>query len=182
MKRFCTFIFSLLIFLLIPSFSSAEELSLDGLEDYKFGYFKSSVEVESSANESKLLDHNVSGNVPLGISPSSTSWKRVTWYQDAYSRANIHLYRFTYQVYWEWNGSQITSVTRSSTPSVYAPGWKYEKLSTNTGYYYNNNQNYYTLRQGHFRFGTGPWDIQHMYPWIEFDFKRGGNYSYARGF
>ncbi|MEC5425848.1 hypothetical protein QGM71_20545 [Virgibacillus sp. C22-A2] len=180
MKKVYLAFFTVLLFLFIPGFISAEELTQEQLEDLKVDHYKTSiVEVESagpseSYSDSKPLDNE-------GASLSSVSWKRVTWQQDAYSRANVHLFRFTYQVYWEWDSNKITRVVRSSTPSIYAMGWRYDGLNANTGYYYNSNKNYYTKRQGHFVLGTGGWDVQHSYPWIQYDIRRGGSYSYARG-
>ncbi|WNF35038.1 hypothetical protein RJD24_11170 [Bacillaceae bacterium IKA-2] len=176
-RLFCLMLFSTLLFL-IPSFVLAEEESSEDLEEV--AYYKDSFIEESSEVDNSFLGSK-SFSPLLTESTNSTGWKRVTWWQDAYSKADVHLFRFTHVIEWEWDSTKITRVTRSSSPSVYTIGWKYNGLTTNDGWYYNSNRSYFSKRQAHFSFGTGGWDIQNSYPWISFDVQRGGSYTYSRG-
>jgi len=98
---------------------------------------------------------------------STWYWKQVTYSVTAYNQYGTALCKFYHKVYWEYDGTYVANVQRSSWGQVLFTGWEYAGLVGNTGYYFGGNTGYYSFYQGHFRFGTGGYYIEHTYPWIE---------------
>ncbi len=111
---------------------------------------------------------------------ASTGGKIITIKRVGYNSVGGALWAFYHRITWTWDATRILSVQRQSWAEVYAPGWVYRGLKTDTGYYLNSST-YYSFSQGHFSLGTNGIYIQHSYPWVDGRVYRGGAYSYTIG-
>lgn len=98
------------------------------------------------------------------VSISACSW--VVFERLQYSYAGVHLWSYFQRIDWCWDGSTITSKTRTRWAEIYAPGWEFvghigNSESGSVGQWF-----YRAWTQGHFRLCGGGtcWNV---YPWID---------------
>ena len=205
MKKYFAMLLTLVLFCSITGVVSAadvaEPLKFIKPEDLQYGYTKDSLEIETSDGEIIILNSDelkelTSDNGDLSIDSTDIekyesfstadnqinklSAMRLKWKVEVYSGINIHLYDYEYELYWEYDGTNITKVEKKTKPSVKAPGWRYED-ETDSSYYSDGKVNYTTTRTGHFILGIGGWDAQHMYPYITYKINGKGGWTAAKG-
>lgn len=195
MKKYFTMLFSFVLFFSIAGVVSAAEP--DEPADLQSEHFEESLKIESSNGEvitlnSDELKEFTDDNGDLNIESSdiekndslstlaTNDWARLTWKVEVYSGVKIHLYDWEYQLYWEFDGKNITKVSKATKPSIKSAGWRYEGRTDNS-YYSNGKANYRTTRTGHFTLGIGGWDAQHMYPYVTYNINAKGGWSAAKG-
>lgn len=131
-------------------------------------------EIQISEN-TRITGKKPSGDVTAAYTPGEKE------YTVTYTARNIYgeaIYKFNTRVYWRWDSTRITYVSRYTWGSTYKTGWTYIG-STQTGNYYNNYQSYYHRADGTFRFGYGIYYYEH--PWIEMRVHAGGGVTYTGG-
>jgi len=88
----------------------------------------------------------------------------------------IELAEFDCRIYWSWNSTEILSVLPSTWGEVYAPGWNYKGIVSNTQYFYNNHRNFRKIVKGEF---TYTYPISHLvryyYPTLDITLYLGGD-------
>lgn len=121
---------------------------------------------------SKISGGQISGmnkDEKSGILAASTFCRQATWSSTSYSLVGIKLWSYFQSIYWCYNGSTITYLSRNRWGETYAAFWEFTGNNGNstmggTGY-----NGYYAWTQGSFRLCTGIYGVgclQYSYPTI----------------
>ena len=86
--------------------------------------------------------------------------------EDIYNMYGALLARYQQRVDWCYNGSIITSVSHVHTPTVYAPGWRYNGLIGDSHWGGVNQASFRAYSQASFCL-VGGVCLQYWYPWVD---------------
>jgi len=124
------------------------------------------------------------GEVTSGIGRSGATnacrWVTVSrWYNNA---LGMRLFTYYERIDWCYNGSTITSVSRTRWGEVGAPFWEFKGHVGSTTSGGTGQWSYRAWTQGHYALCM-PYVLcaQHKYPWIDITVRANGTYSYSTG-
>jgi hypothetical protein len=127
----------------------------------------------------KVTAHKFPVEAPVGIAATCNAWGVVVNFENVYGADLYHYYQ---TIYWCWNGSVITTNSRSRYGEAYVYPWSFQGHIESRHRGGDGQQTSEWFTRGHFCsnfpvFGC----VQHSYPWINMGVDMKGNIAWQYG-
>jgi len=130
-------------------------------------------EIINNNNHEKIT---ISGKVSNIVSNNGEYHTQTNFIVYPKTLLGTELAEFDCRIYWSWNSTEILSVLPSTWGEVFAPGFSYKGVVSNTQYFYNNRKNFKKIVKGDFTYTypTIHW-VRHYYPTLNITLYLGGD-------